>query len=148
MTTLKQIVTFIDSMSTSHQQIKTIFHGNIVDFLSKGEDNIYPAFVFDYDNALINGRSMNINFSFYFFDRVLPEQTNELEVINDQLQIAGDIFGELRFEQLDDMEISENIQINFFRNETPDVLAGVSANVQISVPFNWEHCLIPSAHDF
>lgn len=148
MTTLKQIVTFIDSMATSHQQIKTIFHGNIVDFLSRGEDNVYPAFVFDYNNATISGRSMVFDFTFYFFDRVSLEQSNELEVVNDQLQIAGDIFGELRFENLDDMEVADNIQIDFFKNETPDVIAGVAADVRISVPFNWEHCLIPSAHDF
>lgn len=148
MTTLKQIVQFIDSMASSHQQIRTIFHGNIVDFLNRGEDNIYPAFVFDYNNATIAGRSMVFDFTFYFFDRVSLEQSNELEVVNDQLQIAGDIFGELRFENLDDMEVSDNIQIDFFKNETPDVIAGVSGDVRISVPFNWEHCLIPSAHDF
>ena len=76
MTTLNNLIKTIEDLGNAHRQIKTTFYGNAFDFLSKGTDNVYPALFFDLTGASINGKSSTINFTLFFCDRVLPEQSN------------------------------------------------------------------------
>jgi hypothetical protein len=111
--------------------------------LSKGSDNVYPAFVYDVSQGNINGTVLTIDFLLFFFDRVLPEQYNETEVLSDQVLICTDIIAQLRY-QLFDFFLTGNNNIQFFREETPDLLAGVRATVSFEIAYDADRCAVPT----
>ena len=86
--TLNQVVQTITNLANSHKQIKSVYFGEISDYLSRGTENIYPSLFFDLTGGSVNTRSVTLSFSLYFFDRMLPELTNETEVLSDQLEIC------------------------------------------------------------
>jgi hypothetical protein len=147
MLTLNQLVKKIQDIGEAHKQIKTTYNGSVFDFLSKGSDNIYPAFVYDVSQGNINGTVLTIDFLLFFFDRVLPEQYNETEVLSDQVLICTDIIAQLRY-QLFDFFLTGNNNIQFFREETPDLLAGVRATVSFEIPYDADRCAVPTTFEY
>jgi hypothetical protein len=143
MLTLNQLVKKIQDIGEVHKQIKTTYNGSVFDFLSKGSDNVYPAFVYDVSQGNINGTVLTIDFLLFFFDRVLPEQYNETEVLSDQVLICTDIIAQLRY-QLFDFYLTGNNNIQFFREETPDLLSGVRATVSFEIPYDADRCAVPT----
>lgn len=145
--TLNQVVQTIEGLGEAHQQIKTVFFGNLVDFLSKGSDNVYPAMFFDLTGSSISGTTLTLNFGLYFMDRMLAEQSNETEVLSDQLSIAQDIVAQLKFNYFD-FEIQDSVNMTFFTEDTPDLLAGVKADISLDLPFTADRCQVPSDYQY
>lgn len=145
--TLNQVVQTIKEIGEAHGQIKTVFFGNLVDFLSKGSDNVYPAMFYDLTGSSISGTTLTMNFSLYFMDRMLAEQSNETEVLSDQLSIAQDIIAQLKFNDFD-FYIQENVTLTYFMEDTPDLLAGVKADISLDLPFNADRCQVPSDYQY
>jgi hypothetical protein len=147
MLTLNELVTKLTEIGQGHKMIKQTYYGNVFDFLAKTPDARYPAMLFDLDTANFNGQVLNVSMVFFFFDRVLAEQTNELDVLNDQLLIASDIVAQLRY-QLFDFLTSNQVQLQFFREETPDILAGVRASISFEIPFDADRCAVPTTFQY
>jgi hypothetical protein len=147
MLTLNELVKKITEIGEGHKMIKTTYYGNVFDFLAKTPDARYPAMLFDLDTANFNGQVLNVNMVFFFFDRVLAETTNELDVLNDQLLVASDIVAQLRY-QLFDFLTGENVPLTFFREETPDILAGVRASITFEIPFDADRCAVPTSFTY
>jgi hypothetical protein len=147
MLTLNELVTKLTEIGQGHKMIKQTFYGNVFDFMSNTPDARYPAMLFDLDSANFNGQVLNVNMVFFFFDRVLAEQTNELDVLNDQLLIASDIVAQLRY-QLFDFLTGGNVPLTFFREETPDILAGVRASISFEIPFDADRCAVPTSFTY
>lgn len=145
--TLNQVISQIKAIATAHEQIKSVWFGDLYDYLSRGDDNKYPSLFLDLTSANISGREINFSFSLYFFDRVLAEQSNETEVLSDQLLVAQDIIAQLRYDY-NDFDTDENVQINFFTEDTPDMLAGVKADITITYPFVSDRCQIPTSYTY
>ena len=145
--TLNQVIKQIKDLATAHAQIKSVWFGDLYDFLSRGEDNVYPAMFYDLTGASIAGREISYSFSFYFFDRVLGEQSNETEVLSDQLLIAQDIIAQLSYDYFD-FELAENTNLSFFTEDTPDLLAGVKADITMTYPFSSDSCQVPSTYTY
>ena len=114
--TLNQVVQTITNLASSHKQIKSVYFGEISDYLSRGTENIYPSLFFDLTGGSVNTRSVTLSFSLYFFDRMLPELTNETEVLSDQLEICQDIIAQLRYNNFD-FDEAENVTLSFFTEE-------------------------------
>lgn len=138
--TLNQLIDDITGLGKRHALIKKTFCGTIVDFLST--ENLYPAMLFDVTTASINGAEQNINFEFYFMDRVSQDQSNEMEVLSDQLQIAQDIISLMR-DQNNEYELSEQVNVSFFVDDTGDVLAGVRLDITINLGYISNRCVVP-----
>ena len=147
MLTLNELVTKVTEIGQGHKMIKTTYYGNVIDFMAKTPDARYPAMLFDLEAANFEGQVLNVSMLFFFFDRVLAEQTNELDVMNDQLLIASDIVAQLRY-QLFDFVTDGNVPLVFFREETPDILAGVRASISFEIPFDADRCAVPTTFTY
>ena len=145
--TLNQVVQTIENLGNAHQQIKTTFYGNAFDFLSRGADNTYPAFFFDIRGASINGKTSTLNFTLFFCDRVLPEQSNEQEVLSDQLLTAEDIIAQLHYNDFD-FVLQDAVTLDFFTEDTPEYLAGVSATISLDLPYLQNRCVVPTDYTY
>lgn len=145
--TLNNIVQTITNLANAHQQIKSVYFGDLADYLSRGSDNVYPSLYFDLTGGNIAERSLVLNFSLYFFDRMLHEETNETEVLSDMLEVCQDIIAQLRSQSF---EFDEGLSatLNFFTEDTPDLLAGVRADITLDLPFLANRCVVPSSYTF
>lgn len=141
--TLNNIVKTINDLANAHKQIKSVYFGDLADYLSRGTENIYPSLFYDLTGGSVGERNVNLNFSLYFFDRMLPEDTNETEVLSDQLEICQDIIAQLR---ANSWEFDEGLSatLTFFTEDTPELLAGVRADISIELPFTSNRCQVPS----
>ena len=145
--TLNNIVQTITNLANAHQQIKSVYFGDLADYLSRGSDNVYPSLYFDLTGGNIAERSLVLNFSLYFFDRMLHEETNETEVLSDMLEVCQDIIAQLRSQSF---EFDEGLSatLNFFTEDTPDLLAGVRADITLDLPFLANRCIVPSTFSY
>ena len=145
--TLNQIVQTITNLANAHKQIKSVYFGEISDYLSRGTENIYPSLFFDLTGGSVASRSVTLSFSLYFFDRMLPEDTNETEVLSDQLEICQDIIAQLRHNNFD-FDEAENVTLSFFTEDTPELLAGVRADITLELSNVADRCQVPSTFIF
>jgi hypothetical protein len=145
--TLNNLVTTITNLANAHEQIKSVYFGDLSDYLSRGTENIYPSLFFDLTGGNIQEKSVVLNFSLYFFDRMLPEDTNETEVLSDQLQICQDIIAQLRYNNFE-FDEGLNATLTFFTEDTPDLLAGVKADITIDLPYTANRCVIPTSYAY
>lgn len=145
--TLNQLIKKIEDIGNAHQQIKTTFYGSAFDFLSKGSDALYPAFLFDINNASINGKTLTVSFSFFFMDRMLPEETDYQDVISDQLLVAQDIIAQLSYNDFD-FELQQSVTLNSFMENTPDLLAGWQTDVSLDLPYIYNRCEVPTTYNY
>jgi len=145
--TLNNLVTTITNLANAHEQIKSVYFGDLGDYLSRGTENIYPSLFFDLTGGNIQEKSVVLNFSLYFFDRMLPEDTNETEVLSDQLQICQDIIAQLRYNNFE-FDEGLNATLTFFTEDTPDLLAGVKADITIDLPYTANRCVIPTTYAY
>lgn len=144
--TLNQTVKLIKDIALSHDQINTVYFGDVWEFLAQ-TDNVYPAMFYSLTGSQINGKSLDMSFSLFFLDRQLQDETNETEVLSDQLLIAQDIISMLRFPKFD-WEIGDNVVLEFFTENEKDYLAGVKADVSISFPMLSNRCQIPTDFNY
>lgn len=144
--TLNQTVKLVKDIAQSHDQIKTVYFGDVWEFLAQA-DNVYPAMFYSLTGSQINGKSLDMTFSLFFLDRQLQDETNETEVLSDQLLIAQDIISMLRFPKFD-WEIANNVVLEFFTENEKDYLAGVRADITISFPMLSNRCQIPSDFNY
>ena len=145
--TLNQIVQTITNLGNAHQQIKSVYFGDLMDYLSRGTDNVYPSLYIDLSGGNVSERGVTLNFSLYFFDRMLHEETNETEVLSDMLEVCQDIIAQLRSQSFE-FEEGLNATLNFFTEDTPDLLAGVRADISLEIPFIANRCQVPSTYSY
>jgi len=138
--TLNQIVKKITDYGSQHAQIKFVLYGDVVDHLSQGEVT-YPAFFFNMSGVSILAKQITFTFSLYFMDRQI-ENTEEIEVMSDQLLICQDIIALIR-DNANEWLVSENIPMEFFMESEPDVLAGVKADVTLTLSSINNRCQVP-----
>lgn len=144
--TLNQTVKLIKDIAQSHDQINTVYFGDVWEFLAQ-TDNTYPAMFYSLTGSQINGKSLDMSFSLFFLDRQLQDETNETEVLSDQLLIAQDIVSMLRFPKFD-WEIGDNVVLEFFTENEKDYLAGVKADITISFPMLSNRCQVPTDFNY
>jgi hypothetical protein len=145
--TLNQVVSQIKAIAEAHQQINTVYYGDFDEFLGESADNVYPAMYFDSTNANISTRTLTLNFSLYFFDRMLPEKINETEAVSDMLSVAQDIIAQLMYQEFE-FEMTNNVQLTFITEDTPDNLIAVKADISLELPFTSDRCQIPTSYQY
>jgi len=145
--TLNNIVQTITNLGNAHQQIKSVYFGDLADYLSRGTENTYPSLYFDLTGGNISEKSLVLNFSLYFFDRMLHEETNETEVMSDMLEVCQDIIAQLRHNNFE-FDEGLNVTLSFFTEDTPDLLAGVRADITLDLPYLANRCVVPSSYSY
>jgi hypothetical protein len=139
--TLNQIITEIKNYGETHPQIKTVYFGEFSDKLDDN-DVIYPAMFFDMVDAAISNKLITYNFVIYLLDRHLVE-TDALEVLSDMNLVAQDIVAEFR-NPSNEWIAGDTIAVNYFREDSPDYLAGASINISVTLPSLNNRCQIPT----
>jgi len=145
--TLNQVVSQIKAIAEAHQQINTVYYGDFDEFLGESADNVYPAMYFDSTNASIATSTLTLNFSLYFFDRMLPEKINETEAVSDMLSVAQDIIAQLLYQEFE-FEMNESVQLTFITEDTPDNLVAVKADISMDLPFTSNRCQVPTSYQY
>jgi hypothetical protein len=138
--TLNQIVKKITDYGNQHAQINFVLYGDVYDHLSQGEV-VYPAMFFNLDSCQILAKEIQYTFGIYFMDRQI-ETTEELEVMSDQLLTAQDIIAQIR-NNANQWKVADGIPMTLFVESEPDVLAGVKADITITLASLNNRCQIP-----
>lgn len=144
--TLNQTVKLIREIAQSHNQINTIYFGDIWEFLAQ-PDNVYPAMFFSLTGSSIAGKNLAMDFSLFFLDRQLQDETNETDVLSDQLLIGQDVYSMMRYPKFD-WKLEENVAIDFFTENEKDYLAGVKLDITINYPMMTDRCQVPSSFSY
>jgi len=148
--TLNQIVKQLTTMGNAHEQINFVYFGDVWERLSNGEVT-YPAMFFNLTGANILSKEIQFNFSLYFMDRMLSEETNETEVLSDMTSVAQDIVAQLRYPQ-DYYNVTwtlgNNMSLTYYTESDPDYLAGVKTDIILAIPFINDRCQVPSNYTF
>lgn len=144
--TLNQTIKLISDLGSAHEQINTVYFGDVWEFLSQ-TDNVYPAMFYTLTGSSISGKQLNLDFSLFFLDRQLQDESNENEVLSDQLLIAQDIISMMRYPKFD-WEIGDQVSMEFFTEKEEDYLAGVKADVTVSFPMLSDRCQVPTDFNY
>jgi hypothetical protein len=144
--TLNQTIKLISDLASAHDQINTVYFGDVWEFLSQ-TDNTYPAMFFSLTRSSIASKELSLNFSLYFLDRQLQDESNENDVLSDQLLIAQDIVSMMRYPKFD-WDIADNVNLEFFTEKEEDFLAGVKADVTVSFPMLSDRCQVPTNFNY
>jgi len=139
--TLNQIVKKVTDYGSQHPQINFVLYGDIYDHLSQGEVN-YPAMFFNIEDVSISAKQIQYTFGLYFMDRQI-ENTEELEVMSDQILTAQDIIALIR-NNANEWIVGDSIPMVLFTESEPDVLAGVKASISLVLPSINNRCQIPT----
>jgi len=139
--TLNQIVKKVTDYGSQHPQINFVLYGDIYDHLSQGEVN-YPAMFFNIEDVSISAKQIQYTFGLYFMDRQI-ENTEELEVMSDQILTAQDIIALIR-NYANEWIVGDSIPMVLFTESEPDVLAGVKASISLVLPSINNRCQIPT----
>jgi hypothetical protein len=144
--TLNQTIKQIRDIALSHDQINTVYFGDVWEFLAQS-DNVYPAMFYSLTGSNISGKNLAMNFSLFFLDRQLQDESNETDVLSDQLLVAQDIFAMISYPKFD-WEIDQNVNIEFFTENEKDYLAGVKFDIVLNYPIINDRCQVPSSFSY
>ena len=145
--TLNQVVSQIKAIAEAHEQLNTVYYGDFDEFLGESADNVYPALYFDVLPGNISTKTLTLNFSLYFFDRMLPEKINETEALSDMLSVAQDILAQLLYQEFE-FEMNNSIQLTPITEDTPDNLIAWKADISIDLPFTSDRCQVPTSYQY
>jgi hypothetical protein len=155
MRTLKQIVTRINQLATSHQLINQVGFGTKEDLdnlIKKGLS--YPMCFIEVKKDIPISRTdklQRFNFSLFFFDlqNVLTEsRTNVLEVKSDLVSIATDLLAMLQRDidvtENQDWIVSPSTTLNMDEYQISDLCIGVELPIQVGLRYAADRCQVPS----
>jgi hypothetical protein len=97
------------------------------------------------ENSEIRDNSEVLNFSFIFCDIVKNDESNENEVLSDQLEIAKDVIAQLNYHGYD-WTLVKNFTLEDFTERFTDLVAGYTCRISIEIPFNYNRCRIPTTN--
>jgi hypothetical protein len=140
--TLNQTVKLIKDIAQSHNQINTVYFGDVWEFLAQA-DNVYPSMFYSLTGSQINGKELTMSFSLFFLDRQLIDETNETEVLSDQLLICQDVLAMMKHPNMSWL-LGEASTLEFFTENEKDYLAGIKADINITYPMLMNRCQIPT----
>ena len=155
MRTLKQIVTRINQLATSHQLINQVGYGTNEDLANLIKAGLtFPMCFIEMKPDVATSRLDHLqrfNFSLFFFDHqnVLEDaRTNILEVKSDLTSIATDLLAMLQKDvEVDvnqDWYVSDATTLNVREYQLSDLCVGVELPIQVGLRYAADRCQVPS----
>ena len=147
MRTLKQIVTRINQLATSHQLINQVGYGTNEDLANLIKAGLtFPMCFIEMKPDVATSRLdklQRFNFSLFFFD-----QQNVLEVKSDLTSIATDLLAMLQkdvdVDVNQDWLVSDATTLNVREYQLSDLCIGVELPIQIALRYAADRCQVPS----
>lgn len=140
--TILQVKKLLNDLANAHYQINDFGWGDIWE-IGESESITYPLMYCTPQTSNINGRTFNLNLSIIFADLVYGDDSNEDDVISDQMLICQDIIAQLRSNDFD-FTLGDNVGITFFTERLSDLVAGVQATITLTLPYVANRCVVPS----
>jgi len=147
--TLKQITQRLKLLAQSHEQINTVFVGNITDFLA-AKDVAYPACVIELKPTFtpdLASRRATYNFTIGFFDLLDSADnslSNETEIQSDLSSISLDFVAMINdYPYIQDWQIPETLTGRIARFELADICVGVYFDLPIALAD--VNCILPTS---
>lgn len=140
--TLNQVLTEFEAIARNHKQINTYGYGDIWDIATSGDIN-YPLMWVSLDGTEISERTETMKFRFIFMDIVKGGQTNEQEVLSDQLEIVKDVVAQLNHPNYQWNFLGNGVTLEDFTERFTDSVSGWTANIALSLPFSKDRCSMP-----
>jgi hypothetical protein len=142
--TLNQLMKELEIIATEHRQINEFFQGDFLDAISRDAAQ-YPLMVVTLQPGSMTDQAVNVNMVITICDKYnLQEYRQVNEIHSDCLSICNDIritFKQWRFEEF--MDINGDIATQPFINRGPDVTAGWTMSVNVSIYDYNDWCSIP-----
>lgn len=147
--TLKQITQRLQLLANSHEQINTVFVGNVDAFLA-AKDVVYPACVIELKPTFtpdLQNRKATYNFTVGFFDLLDSADnslSNETEIQSDLSSISLDFVAMINdYPYLQDWVVPETLTGRIANFQLADICVGVYFDLPISAHFDGNRCQVP-----
>lgn len=143
MRTRNQIVSDFKTYSGLNIQVKTFMYGQ--EFEQVGNENIiYPLMYVVPISSNINATSFTRTFRIIFADRVLKDESNELEIESDTELMCTDVLAYFRRQGQDNNYIvSDSATIQQFWEKWTDEVTGNFIDLTFDDYFDYNSCSIP-----
>jgi hypothetical protein len=141
--TLNQVNELLEGIATAHQQINSYGIGDLWEIVANGAVT-YPLMFTVINQSSLNGKILNLNISLLFMDLVHKDESNELDVSSDMLQVGTDVIAQLRSPLYEDwFLVGDSVSLDDFTERFNDEVTGwkVDLSLQISEQFNL--CALP-----
>lgn len=145
MSTLNQIITQIKTIAEDHAQINTLYFGPPLDILGNQDVN-YPLFCVDISDMPVNGKEQSFPFRMWWLDIARADKSNEQEILSDMLLVSNDFLASLDYlSNSEDWMMDRNVPRQRIKDDTPDGLAGILADVTLKSPITYDKCQVPES---
>ena len=146
--TLNQVIKRIETLALNHAQIRSFYRGSVTDFLNDKTTRYAACFLQDSPgNIDVAGNSLNLNFKLFLLDLVNVSENpkaNELDVQSDMLSVAADLIALMDDSVYSNWRIGQTSPFNLVKEELDDMVAGVVADITISIPYIKDICAVPT----
>jgi hypothetical protein len=141
MLTLNQIKEILVDFFNEHAQVNTVIYADDFDYNAE-RNQLYPAINIQYLSSNISNKTINHTFKFVYLNYLTEGNINlNNEIYSDGIQIAEDFFSFIG--DYEGIIFSKSSNIQKFKNDTGDMVAGIVFTLIISVMRPQNKCVIP-----
>ena len=148
--TYKEIVDSIKDVVDRHMILRDFGYGALTDIktVDDGTRVNYPYAFLNPTQSTRTGQAITYRFNLIVMDVVQEDPTdgfaNYLKVQSDCQQYVDDILAQLRFGRpVKDLDLTLNVNLTPFKERFQDTLAGMTATLEVEIPFALNQCLAP-----
>ena len=133
----------IETFATLHKQVRSYGFGDLdqmtVDVITKKEPE-YPRLYVMADDANIHSGQIKLSWKVIFSDKIEDDLTNQQDVLNDNMEIAKDLFAKL---YLSDFEADWDATLEPFLQWYETILGGWILTISLRIKFDYNRCVLP-----
>ena len=141
--TYKQIVDNFEQIANDHQMIADFGYGQLTDIKNQGDDSEADC-PYMFLNPTTHTRTERT--IVYRFNLIMMEMANSetaLQTQSDCQQYIDDVLAELKYDATRETDITINVTLTPFKERFQDVVAGMTATIEIEVPSALNNCITP-----
>lgn len=141
--TYKEIVDRIKEVVDAHKMLADFGYGNLSD-IKAGNDQSeanYPYAFLNPTNHTRTGQAIVYRFNLIVMDMAKDDEF--LKIQSECQQYIDDILAHLRFGYVDQVDLTLNVTLTPFKERFQDVVAGMTATLEIQIPNKLSDCFAP-----
>lgn len=133
-----EIVQLITHICRSHPLVNDVHYG--IYHSSQCENIRYGAIILTPDPIDTTMNTIHYNFNLMYVDRLVADESNELEIQSCGIDIIREIVSVLANHESMLLDYEDNISINVFSRQFADNVAGTVTSIRITAPSNLGEC--------
>jgi hypothetical protein len=142
--TLQIAINRILTMGQTHAMLASAFLGDPweLEHQQSGATK-YACMMLQLTGVRFQRGQTRVDFSLYFMDQVLAEETNELPVLSDMTQVAQDVLAWMRDPSYQDWVVSDESTGQYFTERFESMVAGLRVDVAVIFEDPGDRCAVP-----